>query len=97
MSTQGQGDGGVYKSILGSLVTRLHISCPNGLMHMHACVSGLGSYKFGSKEYEELLIVDCFGPERLAEYKGRGNLNCLLVLKVHEVTGSRAVLSASRV
>jgi hypothetical protein len=95
MSTQGQGDGGVYKSILGGLVTNL--SCPKGLMRMYACVSGLGSYKFGSKEYEELLIVDCFGLERLAEYKGRGNLNCLLVLKVHEVTGSRAVLSASRV
>ena len=64
---------------------------------MHSYASGLGSYKFGSKEYEELLIVDCFGPERLAEYKGRGNLNCLLVLKVHEVTGSRAVLSANHV
>ena len=61
MSTQGQGDGGVYKS------TR-----------------GLGSYKFGSKQYEELLIVDCFGPERIDEYVGKGKLDVLLILVVHE-------------
>ena len=61
MSTQGQGDGGVYKS------TR-----------------GLGSYKFGTAEYERLLITDCFGPERVDEYIGKGKLDVLLILVVHE-------------
>ena len=47
-------------------------------------ISGLGSYKFGSDKFEELLIVDCFGPERLDEYIGKGKLDVLLILVVHE-------------
>ena len=45
MSTQGQGDGGVYFSTLGP-----------------------SSYDLGSSMYEENIIVDCFGRERLEEY-----------------------------
>lgn len=50
---------------------------------MYFSTRGLGSYKFGRDEFEELLIVDCFGPERVNEYKGKGKLDVLLILKVH--------------
>ena len=42
VSTQGQGDGGVYFSALGP-----------------------ASYGLGSSDYEENIITDCFGKERL--------------------------------
>lgn len=48
MSTQGQGDGGVYLSTLGPV-----------------------SYGVGTQQYEENIVLDCFGTERLAEYKGQ--------------------------
>mmetsp|Transcript_10257 Transcript_10257/g.13387 ORF Transcript_10257/g.13387 Transcript_10257/m.13387 type:complete len:593 (+) Transcript_10257:165-1943(+) len=60
MSTQGQGDGGVYFSTLGP------------------CSYGLGTY-----EYEENLIRDCFGVERLEEYKGQGRLSAVIVSACH--------------
>jgi hypothetical protein len=56
MSTQGQGDGGVYFSTLGP-----------------------AAYKLGTDKYEENIIVDCFGEERLEEYKGKGMLDLCLV------------------
>ena len=59
MSTQGQGDGGVYFSTLSPV-----------------------SYGLGSQttaEYEENLIVDCFGKERLEEYRGKHKLDLVLV------------------
>jgi hypothetical protein len=56
MSTQGQGDGGVYFSTLGP-----------------------AAYHLGSDSYEENIIVDCFGAERLEEYKGKGMLDMCLV------------------
>ena len=52
MSTQGQGDGGVYFSTLGP-----------------------ASYDLGSPEYEENIIIDCFGAERLEEYHGKHKLD----------------------
>jgi hypothetical protein len=56
MSTQGQGDGGVYFSTLGP-----------------------AAYALGTDSYEENIIVDCFGVERLEEYKGKGMLAMCLV------------------
>lgn len=56
MSTQGQGDGGVYFSTLGP-----------------------ASYHIGEDDYEESLIVDCYGETRVHEYMGKGNLDLVLV------------------
>jgi hypothetical protein len=56
MSTQGQGDGGVYFSTLGP-----------------------ASYHIGSPQYEQNIIIDCFGIERLEEYRGKGMLDLCLV------------------
>ena len=60
MSTQGQGDGGVYFSTLGP-----------------------SSYELGAEIYEENIIVDCFGKERLEEYRGKHKLDLLFVYGVH--------------
>jgi hypothetical protein len=56
MSTQGQGDGGVYFSTLGP-----------------------AAYALGTDAYEENIIIDCFGPERLNEYEGKGMLDLCLI------------------
>jgi len=56
MSTQGQGDGGVYFSL-----------------------NGPGSYDVGSPSYEDNIIIDCFGKERLEEYRGKHKLDALFV------------------
>ena len=56
MSTQGQGDGGVYFSTLSP-----------------------ASYGLGSEVYEENIISDCFGKERMEEYRGKHKLDLLLV------------------
>jgi hypothetical protein len=37
------------------------------------------SYDLGSQRYELKLIVDCFGEERLEEYRGKGMLDLCLV------------------
>ena len=46
MSTQGQGDGGVYFITMGPI-----------------------SFKLGSEAFERLIIENCFGKERMDEYK----------------------------
>jgi hypothetical protein len=56
MSTQGQGDGGVYFSTLGP-----------------------ASYGLGTTDYEINVIKDCFGVERVDEYKGKGKLDVIIV------------------
>jgi hypothetical protein len=56
MSTQGQGDGGVYFSTLSP-----------------------ASYELGSEAYEDNIITDCFGKERMDEYRGKHKLDLLLV------------------
>ena len=56
MSTQGQGDGGVYFSTLSP-----------------------ASYGLGTPDYEENLISDCFGKERVKEYLGKHKLDLVLV------------------
>jgi hypothetical protein len=56
MSTQGQGDGGVYVS-----------------------TQGPASYGLGTDEYEVNIIKDCFGVERLEEYRGKGKLDVIIV------------------
>lgn len=56
MSTQGQGDGGVYFSTLGP-----------------------ASYDLSTPEYEANIITDCFGKERLDEYRGKHKLDVCLV------------------
>jgi hypothetical protein len=33
------------------------------------------SYDLGSEKYEENAIIDCFGRERLEEYRGKGKLD----------------------
>jgi hypothetical protein len=47
------------------------------------CSYGLGSAEHGQtktlKHYEDTLIKDCFGVERLAEYQGQGKLSAVLV------------------
>jgi hypothetical protein len=42
-------------------------------------VNGPCSYQLGTPEYEENIIVDCYGAERLAEYRGKGRLDLCLV------------------
>jgi hypothetical protein len=37
------------------------------------------SYDVGAVDYEENIIVDCFGVERLEEYRGKGRLDLCLV------------------
>jgi len=59
MSTQGQGDGGVYFSTLGPV-----------------------TYDLGSPMYEDNIIIDCFGKERLEEYRGKHKLDVCLVYGV---------------
>eukprot|EP00615_Pteridomonas_danica_P000813 CAMPEP_0114340390 /NCGR_PEP_ID=MMETSP0101-20121206/8348_1 /TAXON_ID=38822 ORGANISM="Pteridomonas danica, Strain PT" /NCGR_SAMPLE_ID=MMETSP0101 /ASSEMBLY_ACC=CAM_ASM_000211 /LENGTH=520 /DNA_ID=CAMNT_0001473643 /DNA_START=2727 /DNA_END=4289 /DNA_ORIENTATION=- len=56
MSSQGQGDGGVYVS-----------------------TQGPASYGLGTEQYEENIIKDCFGAERIDEYLGKGNLDVVIV------------------
>ena len=56
MSTQGQGDGGVYFSTLGP-------SC----------------YELGSPQYEDNIIVDCFGVSRLEEFRDKQKLDLCIV------------------
>jgi len=60
MSTQGQGDGGVYFSTLGP-----------------------ASYGLGYKSYEDNIIKDCFGEERLEEYKGQHKLDVVFVYGIN--------------
>ena len=67
MSTQGQGDGGVYFSTLGP-----------------------ASYDLGTSKYEENIIVDCFGKERLEEYRGQHKLDVLLVYSVNPKIAEQA-------
>jgi len=64
---------------------------------------GPASYGLGTHMYEENLIVDCFGEERLCEYKGKGNLDVCLVCRVDPrvlrqapgAGGNRTVTAAS--
>jgi hypothetical protein len=56
MSTQGQGDGGVYVS-----------------------TQGPASYGLGTDDYEVNIIKDCFGLSRVAEYKGKGCLDVVII------------------
>eukprot|EP00615_Pteridomonas_danica_P012831 CAMPEP_0114340744 /NCGR_PEP_ID=MMETSP0101-20121206/8577_1 /TAXON_ID=38822 ORGANISM="Pteridomonas danica, Strain PT" /NCGR_SAMPLE_ID=MMETSP0101 /ASSEMBLY_ACC=CAM_ASM_000211 /LENGTH=313 /DNA_ID=CAMNT_0001474101 /DNA_START=2348 /DNA_END=3289 /DNA_ORIENTATION=- len=37
------------------------------------------SYDLGTKKYEENIIKDCFGIERLDEYLGKGNLDAVII------------------
>jgi hypothetical protein len=67
MSTQGQGDGGVYFSTLGP-----------------------AAYEVGTDLYEENIIIDCFGPERLEEYRGKGMLDMCLVYGAEAAVLSQA-------
>jgi hypothetical protein len=58
MSTQGQGDGGVYLSTRSP-----------------------ASYGLGTSTLEENMIVDCFGKERLEEYRGKHKLDVCFVVE----------------
>jgi hypothetical protein len=60
MSTQGQGDGGMYFSTLGP-----------------------SSYDLGSPQYEENIIIDCFGKERLEEYRGKHKLDVVFIYGIN--------------
>jgi len=40
---------------------------------------GPSSYNLGSRDYEDNIIIDCFGKERLEEYKGKHKLDVLFV------------------
>jgi hypothetical protein len=65
MSTQGQGDGGVYFSMLGP------------------ASYGLGAATTDAAAYEENLVKDCFGVERLSAYRGQGRVSAVLVYAAH--------------
>ena len=71
MSSQGLGDGGVYFSTLSP------------------CSYGLGSEtsaRLGNLDgSEDALIKDCFGVERLPEYKNMGKLDAVLVYAITPV------------
>ena len=68
MSTQGQGDGGVYFSTLGP------------------CSYGFGNSIQGKTgkldHYEDALIKDCFGVERMGEYQGQNKLSAVIVYAI---------------
>ncbi len=44
---------------------------------------GPASYDLGSEQYEDNIITDCFGKERLEEYRGKHKLDVLLVYAVN--------------
>ena len=44
---------------------------------------GPSSYNLGADNYEENIIVDCFGEERLEEYRGKHKLDLLFVYGVN--------------
>jgi hypothetical protein len=71
MSSQGQGDGGVYFSTQGPAL-----------------------YGLGTEEYELNIIRDCFGVERVDEYKGLEKLDAIIVYGctpsiLHQAPGGR--------
>jgi hypothetical protein len=97
MSTQGQGDGGVYFSLKGPA------SYGYGLDHIipdddgvDAGVDGDGDgdnlmmmnsrqlINNGGADYESRLIIDCYGKERLQEYHGKNVLSLVLVCRIEE-------------
>jgi hypothetical protein len=53
-------------------------------------VMGPASYEVGMDEYEENIIVDCFGEERLEEYRGKGMLDLCLVYGAEPTVLSQA-------
>ena len=61
------------------------ISCPSRL--------GPASYDLGTSKYEENIIVDCFGKERLEEYRGKHKLDLFLVYGIEPATLQQAVSS----
>jgi hypothetical protein len=95
MSTQGQGDGGVYFSLKGPA------SYGYGLDHIipdddgvDAGADGDGDNLMmmnsrqlinnGGADYESRLIIDCYGKERLQEYHGKNVLSLVLVCRIEE-------------
>jgi hypothetical protein len=46
---------------------------------VYVSTQGPASYGLGSDEYEVNIIKDCFGVERLEEYKGKGNLDIIII------------------
>eukprot|EP00615_Pteridomonas_danica_P004176 CAMPEP_0114340100 /NCGR_PEP_ID=MMETSP0101-20121206/8156_1 /TAXON_ID=38822 ORGANISM="Pteridomonas danica, Strain PT" /NCGR_SAMPLE_ID=MMETSP0101 /ASSEMBLY_ACC=CAM_ASM_000211 /LENGTH=825 /DNA_ID=CAMNT_0001473259 /DNA_START=811 /DNA_END=3285 /DNA_ORIENTATION=+ len=75
MSTQGQGDGGVYFSLLGPASYGFGVDINN---------KNEEGEEEGGEDYETRLIVDCYGKERLKEYHGKGTLSLVLVCAVEE-------------
>ncbi len=57
---------------------------------MYFSTLGPASYGLGTAGYEERLIADCFGRERLAEYRGKGRLECALLCAVGGTYPARA-------
>ena len=50
---------------------------------MYFSTLGPSSYNLGSRDYEDNIIIDCFGKERLEEYKGKHKLDVLFVYGVN--------------
>ena len=42
---------------------------------MYFSTLGPASYDLGSEQYEDNIITDCFGKERLEEYRGKHKLD----------------------
>ena len=49
------------------------------LLQRYFSTLGPSSYELGSPDYESNIIIDCFGKERLNEYKSKHKLDLLLV------------------
>jgi hypothetical protein len=100
MSTQGQGDGGVYFSLKGpasygyglDAITRptptTTTATTNNANSIPPSLSTSGSDKNSGEtsdmDYESRLIIDCYGKERLHEYYGKNMLSLVLVCAIEE-------------
>jgi hypothetical protein len=99
MSTQGQGDGGVYFSLKGPAsygygldVTRPTPTTTTATTNnansipssLSTSTSDKNSGETSAMDYESRLIIDCYGKERLHEYYGKNMLSLVLVCAIEE-------------
>jgi hypothetical protein len=84
MSTQGQGDGG--NIIFVWCLTRLLVyKFSHAVFYLplfagvYFSMFGPAWYDIGSTEYEDKVTIDCFGKERLEEYRGAHKLDVCIV------------------
>jgi hypothetical protein len=77
MSTQGQGDGGVYFATKGPASLKVLLARPRRVDR-----ASQTRVQIGDKEYEQNIIVACFGKERMQEYLGKGKVDVCIVYAI---------------